>query len=314
MVRAIEEHGRDRTASCLIGHVVGAHRYGRAVAYIATVLRVMIASPSDVPEARDAVEHAVRGWNDANARTKSVILQPWRWESSAVPVLGGHPQALINSQGVDDSDIVIAIFGSRLGSPTPEAASGTVSEIERALDQDKPVHLYFSIAPLPHDVDTDQLEGLRAFRAEIEGKGLLGEFSNASQLEHEVWKAIEHDIATLEPASAATPGDSPGVDLLVQPRQEREVKGFNRQGKPQYTNRHWIEITNRGSADAEEVTFESLGDSALHLAYDGTPTVIHAGQTRRLNALYTFGGAEEPVLRVRWTFDGQAVERDFHVG
>lgn len=284
------------------------------MAYAATVLRVMIASPSDVPDARDAVEHAVHAWNDANARAKRVVLQPWRWESSAVPVLGGHPQALINAQGVDDSDIVIALFGSRLGSPTPEAASGTVSEIERALDQDKPVHLFFSVAPLPHDVDTAQLEGLRAFRADLEGRGLLGEFTNPSQLEHEVWKAIEHDIAALDMTGAAEPGLSREVDLLVQPRQDREVKGFNRQGKPQYTTRHWIEITNRGAVDAENVTFESLGDSALHLGREGTPTVIHAGQTRTLNTFYTFGGTEEPVLRVRWTYDGRAFERDYHVG
>lgn len=284
------------------------------MAYTATVLRVMIASPSDVPDARDAVEHAVYGWNEANARAKRVVLQPWRWESSAVPVLGGHPQTLINSQGVDESDIVIAIFGSRLGSPTPEAVSGTVSEIERALKQDKPVHLYFSVAPLPRDVDTAQLDGLRAFRAEVEGRGLLGEFTNLSQLEHEVWKAIEHDIGALALTAGAEAGPSRGVDLRVQPKQAREIKGFSRQGKPQYTTRHWIEITNQGSVDAEDVTFESLGDSALHLGYDGTPTVIHAGQTRTLNTLYTFGGTEEPVLRVRWTDNGRTFERDYHVG
>lgn len=115
--------------------------------YVATVLRVMIASPSDVPEARDAVEKAVHGWNDANARNKGVILQPWRWETSAVPVMGAHPQKLINAQGVDDSDIVFALFGGRLGSPTPDAISGTAEEIDRALELGKPVHLYFSTAP-----------------------------------------------------------------------------------------------------------------------------------------------------------------------
>ena len=80
------------------------------MSYAATVLRVMIASPSDVQDARDAVERAVHSWNDANAKNKGVILQPWRWETSAVPVLGAHPQRLINAQGVDNSDIVFAMF------------------------------------------------------------------------------------------------------------------------------------------------------------------------------------------------------------
>jgi len=120
---------------------------------------MMIASPSDTIEARDAVESAAYGWNGANAQAKQTILQPWRWETSSVPVLGDHPQSLINAQGVDESDVVFALFGSRLGSPTPDAVSGTVAEIERAIEQGKHVHLYFSTAPLPNDVDTAQLEG-----------------------------------------------------------------------------------------------------------------------------------------------------------
>ena len=167
------------------------------MAYTANVLRAMIASPSDTIEARDAVEAAIFGWNGANAHAKQAILQPWRWETSSVPVLGDHAQSLINSQGVDESDVVFALFGSRLGSPTPDAVSGTVAEVERALEQGKPVHLYFSTAALPNDVDTAQLEGLRAFKTEISERGLLGEFSSVSQLGYEVWKAIEYDIANL---------------------------------------------------------------------------------------------------------------------
>lgn len=37
------------------------------MAFTATVLRVMIASPSDTAEARDAVEAAIYGWNGAYA-------------------------------------------------------------------------------------------------------------------------------------------------------------------------------------------------------------------------------------------------------
>ena len=51
------------------------------------MLRVMIASPSDIPDARDAVEAAINDWNNANATNKQVVLLPWRWETSSVPVL-----------------------------------------------------------------------------------------------------------------------------------------------------------------------------------------------------------------------------------
>lgn len=281
----------------------------------ATVLRVMIASPSDIPDARDAVEAAINGWNNANAKNKQIVLLPWRWESSSVPVLGDHPQSLINSQGVDESDIVFALFGSRLGSPTPDAVSGTVEEIERAVSSGKPVHLYFSTASLPNDVDTRQLDGLREFRAEVSQRGLLGEFATAAQLGHEVWKAIEFDIAQLDLEAPTLISSKRGVQLTAQPQQEREVKSFDNKGKPRYSNRHWIEITNTGDEDAHEVTFETVGDnSSMMLGNDSTPTVIHAGQTRRLTVMHHMGGSDPDVLRIRWNEDGELKERDFHVG
>ncbi|NEB05604.1 DUF4062 domain-containing protein [Streptomyces sp. SID13726] len=285
------------------------------MAYSANVLRVMIASPSDTIEARDAVETAIHGWNGANAQTKQTILQSWRWETSSVPILGGHPQSLINSQGVDESDIVFALFGSRLGSPTPDAVSGTVEEIERAIEQGKPVHLYFSTAQLPNDVDTAQLDGLRAFKSEISKRGLLGEFSNASQLEYEVWKAIEYDIANLSLGVPVLKAADRGVRFSVQPRQEREIRSYDRKGKPRYSTRHWLEITNDGGQDAEEVVFEPVGERiSLHLATDGTPTTVHAGQTRLLNVVHSMGGGDPNILRIRWKENGENKDRDFHVG
>ncbi|MGP4029707.1 DUF4062 domain-containing protein [Actinomadura sp. 3N407] len=283
--------------------------------YTATVLRAMIASPSDVPEARDAVEKAIHGWNSAHAQRKGLILQPWRWETSAVPMLGAHPQKLINAQGVDDSDIVFALFGGRLGSPTPDAVSGTAEEIDRALKAGKPVHLYFSTAPLPHDIDTVQLDALRAFKTDMYDRGLLGEFSTPEQLNHEVWKAIEHDIATLYPdTESASRPDPTAVDFRVQPQQERELSGHNSKGKPRYRTRRWVDVTNTSGRDAEEVTFASADkDSGMTLGPNG-PTTIHAGQTRRVPITLSLGGSGDPVLRIRWTEDGEQKERDFHVG
>jgi hypothetical protein len=286
------------------------------VPYTATVLRCMIASPGDVVEARDAVERALYDWNAASARAKSIITEPWRWETNAVPLLGDGGQALINSQGVDDSDIVFALFGSRLGSPTVEAVSGTVEEIERAVGLGKPVHLYFSTAPLPNDVDTAQLDGLRAFRKEMEDRGLLGEFSNAGQLNHEVWKALEHDINVLGIGGGAPPLlRRDAVQFRVQPGHEREMTGVDPKGRSKYTTRHWLDVTNDGHSDAENVVFEMVQRGNLHLHAPDQPVVIHRGQTRRLPAArFMGGGNEEPVMRIRWYEDGEEREKDFHVG
>ena len=195
-----------------------------------------------------------------------------------------------------------------------DAVSGTVGEIECALEQGKPVHLYFSTAPLPNDVDTEQLEGLRAFKAEIGQRGLLGEFSNVSQLEHEVWRAIEYDIPKFSLGVPMLNVPTHGVKFSVQPKQERELKGHDKKGKSQYRNRRWIEVTNTGDQDAEEVTFESVGpQSGMGLGGD-RPTVIHAGQTRSINVTYSMGGSDPHILRIRWIENGEEKCSDFHVG
>lgn len=56
----------------------------------------------------------------------------------------------------------------------------TVEETQRAVDAGKPVHLYFSTAALPDDVDTRHLDGIREFRSEISQRGLLGEFATTT--------------------------------------------------------------------------------------------------------------------------------------
>ncbi|VXB51767.1 conserved hypothetical protein [Arthrobacter sp. 9V] len=285
------------------------------MSFAAHVLSVMIASPSDLPDARNAVQEAIYGWNEANARNKGVVLQPWRWETSAVPMVGGRAQALINTQGVDRSDIVFALFGSRLGSPTSEAASGTAEEIERAVELGKPVHVYFSNAPLPSDVDVEQLSALREFKKAMQDKSLLGEFNSASELTYEVWKAIEHDLVTLNLGEPSLHQRNKGVDFIVQPHSEREVAGYSSNGSPRYTTNHWLEVTNDGGKDAENVRFENANpESSMHLFSDDEPTIIHRGQARRVGAAFTMGGSGQPILRILWTEDGQERSREFHVG
>ncbi|NMR30916.1 DUF4062 domain-containing protein [Crystallibacter degradans] len=283
------------------------------MSYVANVLSVMIASPSDLPEARDAVEAAIHGWNVAHSHNRQVVLLPWRWEDNAVPTLGDRPQALINAQGVDKSDIVFALFGSRLGSPTGEAISGTVEEVERAEQQGKHVHVYFSNGPLPNDVDVEQLTAVRNFKEALQKKGILGEFSSPSELNYEVWKAIEHDLAALDLGAPGAPKRNVGVDLLVQPRRERELKGYSKQNKPQYSTRHWLEITNQGDQDAKSARIEVVDpDAGMMLANDGELADIHRGQMRHV-PLIMLSGAGQPAVRLSWTEDGEEQSKEFHV-
>jgi hypothetical protein len=151
--------------------------YTAAVPSEVRKLDVLIASPGDAVEGRDATEKALHDWNGHRVDTDGIILRPRRWETDSVPISGrGDAQSVINRQLVDEADIVIGIFYHRLGTLTPRAVSGTAEEIERAIKAGKPVHLYFSEKPLPYKHDAKQFQALLQFRKRMESSGLVREF------------------------------------------------------------------------------------------------------------------------------------------
>ena len=283
------------------------------MSFNANVLRVAIASPSDVQDARNAVEKVLHDWNAANSAAKKVVLLPWRWETSSVPLLGSHPQDIINMQGIDSADIVIALFGSRLGVPTPDAVSGTVEEIKRALQSEKPVHLYFSTADIPYNVDTSQVEGLREFKTAIQQRGLYKEFRTIEQLQHEIWKAVEYDVISLdlEPEERVT--THRGVVWKVQSRDEQEAKGIDNKGRMKYRTKHWYEITNVGDIEAVNTTFSMSKDTkGVLLSSSDKPVSIRPDTTWKINAVYMLG-LTQPRLMISWDENGERKEQIFDV-
>ncbi len=141
--------------------------------FTACVLNVLIASPSDTISDREAVRDAIREWNDFNASATAVVLLPLLWETHSTPQMGDRPQSILNKQLVNRADLLIALFWMRLGNPTGAADPGTVEEIREFMDQEKPVMIYFSEAP-PGPVlnlDTTQIEAVKAFRPTLELKG-----------------------------------------------------------------------------------------------------------------------------------------------
>ncbi|WP_192497466.1 DUF4062 domain-containing protein [Corynebacterium sp. 321] len=283
------------------------------MSFPATVLRVLIASPTDVSEARDAVESALHSWNRRYATTRNIILLPWRWESDSVPILGDHPQSIINEQGVDGADIVVALFGSRLGSPTPEAVSGTVEEIERAVSSGKPVHLYFSTACVPRDVDISQLDAINRFRQEISNRGLLGEFNSIHDLEDKIGAAIECDLAKMDLSLMKGQGKTEGVRFKVISRNEQQKKVSRKSGNVKYETKRWYEVTNIGDLAAESVTFE--GESAsgvMKLLQVQWPVTIEPGGSWSIPVVYSMGTSGTK-LTIRWVENDENRSKTFDV-
>jgi len=162
------------------------------------VFRVLIASPSDVERERETLVKAIDRWNAGHSASMGVMLEPIRWETHAHPAVGDYPQGIINRQIVDDSDIVVGVFWSRLGTPTPVAASGTVEEIERLRARGKRVLLYFSLAALPQDHDRKQFDLLQGYKKKLKKDTLYWEFKTIEELAEKFSRhlaTVAHELA-----------------------------------------------------------------------------------------------------------------------
>lgn len=109
----------------------------------AIVVNVMIASPGDVKEERKIVRDLIQKWNNIHSSTKRIVLQAIGWETHCFPEAGGHPQTIVNKQIVKKCDLLIGIFRKRIGTPTENAISGSVEEIDLFLKMKRPLMLYF---------------------------------------------------------------------------------------------------------------------------------------------------------------------------
>lgn len=112
--------------------------------YNARVFNVMIASPTDVASERSIVKEVIYDWNAVHSERANIVLLPVGWESHSSPEMGARPQEIINRQTLDRCDLLVGIFGTRLGTDTGEYPSGTIEEIETHIDSGKPAMLYFS--------------------------------------------------------------------------------------------------------------------------------------------------------------------------
>lgn len=247
---------------------------GVLMPHATTAVLVLIASPGDAAEERAAVRDALNDWNITRGRREQVTLLPWLWERHAVAKMGGRPQAMINAQAVDRADIVVAFFDSRLGTSTEVDVSGTAEEINRAVDMGRPVHVYFSEEPLPRDVDPDQLQALREFKADMETRGIMGSYADPQDLTGQVLRAIETDIDEAGwSGPPAAPVGPAGAVLHWEHRHEQQHKGFDKRGNPTYrTTVNDLIVRNEGSAAAEDLTFEVRAVGDTKFAFPEPPT------------------------------------------
>lgn len=160
--------------------------------YQANVYKIMIGSPSDIKEEIAIAREVLNNWNNLNSEKNRIVLLPIHWSISSYPAVGKHPQKLLNEQLVEKSDLMICIFGTRLGSPTDTEISGTVEEIKEHRKAGKDVMVFFknSVDDIS-SVDPQQLQKIRDFKESIKNDVLWQEFSDAKDFEHKLSEKLQ---------------------------------------------------------------------------------------------------------------------------
>jgi hypothetical protein len=160
-----------------------------------TLYRVLIASPSDVSDERKIIREQIANWNSMHSSDMKMILMPLGCETDGTPDLEERGQAIINRQLVDICDLLIAVFWTRLGTPTPQAGSGTVEEIETAHNEGKRCIVYFSDkeAP-PSGIDPKQYERLQKYKEELNKEGLTDTYKTIEEFREKVFRHITASV------------------------------------------------------------------------------------------------------------------------
>jgi hypothetical protein len=243
------------------------------------LLDVLIASPGDAAKAGAAVERAAYDWNNHRGPSEGYILRPRRWEMASVAISGrGDPQKVINGQIVDHSDIVFGVFRHRLGTATPRDISGTVEEVNRAIQNRKAVHLFFSNEPVPQTADFGQFEALKHFRAEMEKQGLVGAFDSLEDLVLQVRRAIELDIGDF----GHTQGVILGQDIDASP--EAFVAAFERARREQAAPRDTTDRTSENGLGQQMKVTDRHGDLSARLGLMGNePFSIELSPAKKMH-------------------------------
>ena len=155
----------------------------------------MIGCPGDVRDEVEMAKAIIHRWTSVHAEQTGIVLLPINWEANSYPEYGAHPQKILNKQVVEKSDLLIGIFGARIGSPTDTAASGTIEEIEEHIKAGKPVMLFFRKCNDITSVSSEELSKLESFKELAKNRGLSREYKASQDCEKTFADALELFLA-----------------------------------------------------------------------------------------------------------------------
>ena len=169
-----------------------------------TVYDLLLSCPGDVLDLKDTIDACVKSFNNSLGEANNIRIELKHWSTNSFSQFGDKPQNILNRQFVDDCDLCVALLGVRFGTPTDNYDSGTEEEIEKMLEQNKQVFLYFVERSVdPSRIDLDQYKKVQEFRKKYADKGVYTVVKTAEELRSNFQNALSlYFIKLVAPTTA----------------------------------------------------------------------------------------------------------------
>ena len=156
-----------------------------------TVYDLLLSCPGDVLDLIDVVNACVKSFNSSIGEANNIRIELKHWSTDSFSQSGDKPQNILNRQFINDCDLCIALLGTRFGTPTDNYDSGTEEEIEKMLEQNKQVFLYFiERAVDPCEIDLEQYQKVKDSREKYTDKGVYTVVKSAEELRSNFQNAL----------------------------------------------------------------------------------------------------------------------------
>ncbi|WP_083820043.1 hypothetical protein [Actinomyces sp. oral taxon 448] len=285
--------------------------------YVATVVQVLLSSPSDLPpEHRHLIHSTIRSWNTNYSRRFGVIFSPTDWQEGTSPSYGQEPQAFINEQLVASSDMGLVVFTNRLGTPTKTHLSGTVEEISLLHSQGKRVAILRNTTPSAPASTTDaiqQLTALNDYLNSIKDEALYSIYSSSEQLMQIINNTLNNVARDYEPpnvpsassahSSEADPSSGVWPSVEIERYTETDSKG-----RLKNKRRLYLTLTNRTRQPVTDVSYryedsddESSGLFDLNFNPNNVINTMAPDAIQRYPIMQVLGSPNEADCIVAWT-------------
>jgi hypothetical protein len=163
-------------------------------------IRLVVSCPGDVEADIECIRRAVQEINESWGESRGFVIVVSHWKTAAVPDVSTSPQQAINEQLFETFDIYVGLMGSKFGTPTGKAGSGTEEEFKLAHSMWKSgkkvgILFYFRSTADLLSIDLTQVALVRQFRDEIGKDGVLwATYDSQASLEQAIRKHLPRHI------------------------------------------------------------------------------------------------------------------------